>query len=221
MKVLLLVITDNRLPCLRLTMEGVAKYMSAQFSDWVMVDDSANSEFQDRIHYYYPNFRIVSNERNLGFGLTMARAWGIVRECKCDYVFNLQNDFVLRRRVYLTHLIEVMQSRPDLIQMSLRRQPVNQKEKDAGGFVELFPQAYRDMEWNGYHWLEHNMRFTMNPAIIPGWVANEDWPQPPYCESQFGVKMRERGYKMGIWGKREDPPLVEHIGDVRTRPDGY
>lgn len=221
MRRILLVITDRRFVCLRLTLEAMSKYLHGAFDDKIIVDDSADSEFQNQIHYHFSNYQIYSNPQNRGFGLTMARAWELVRDSGCDYVFNLQNDFMFTCHVNMNDMQSVLEAHPNMGQMSLRRQPVSAAEKAAGGFVELHPEAYEEKEWQGHHWLDHNQRFTMNPALIPAWVARQPWPTPPYCESQFGVYMREQGYREGIWGKIDDPPMVEHIGTRRTRVGGY
>lgn len=163
---------------------------------------------------------VTVNDRyhKLGFSGAVQEGWRRIRELDVDYVFHCELDFTYNEPVDLGRMIGVLERRPDLVQLSLKRQPVNAEEKAAGDFVALAPDDYHEIIDDGDIWLEQRRFFTTNPSLYRASLCERGWPQETHSEGKFtGYYRRDHpDHWFGIWGKKFDPPRVTHIGDVRS-----
>lgn len=155
-------------------------------------------------------------------GLGMAGAvragfqWALDNDC--DYVLWWEEDFRFgpeMTTVPFGGMKYVLESRPELAQVVLKRQPWNFHEQQCGGIIEANPTAYTEHSSPGQHvhWTEHREIFSLNPCLIPRRVLELGWPDGN--EAEFTERCLTAGLRFAFYGKKYDPPLVEHIGFQR------
>ena len=155
---------------------------------------------------------------NSGYTGAVQQAWAEALKTGADYVFHCELDFTYNEPVDLPRMAAVLDRRPDLVQLSLKRQPVNNEEVAAGDFVALHPDDYHETFDGGDVWLQQKRFFTTNPSLYRMSLVERGWPRGRYSEGKFtGRYLRDYPeHWFGIWGKKWDPPRVTHIGDIRT-----
>jgi hypothetical protein len=182
----------------------------------IIHDDSGNPEHRSALADQYRDFDVIGGDR-VGFGGAIARAWAHVVGLPIDWVFHLEDDFVLNREVDLDDMALVLDGRPHLHQMALRRQPWNPEEAAAGGIVEQHPDDYVDHTDGLNHWLEHRRFFTTNPSLYRRSLCRRDWPTGPHSEGHFSIDLfRDPAATCGFWGARNSGEWVTHIGHERV-----
>lgn len=135
-----------------------------------------------------------------------------------EYVWHLEEDWEFLRPFDMRHLARILDG-PGLAQAALRRGPVNEAERKAGGVVEQWPAEYADV-WQDdspdgqvIRWLEHRLFWTTNPSLYRmDLLASYDWPDGPRCEEAFGGVLIEDGYSFAFAGERTDDPWIRHNG---------
>lgn len=218
MNVTLLVITDGRADCLRQTLAAFDMFVDQSLiGTRVLVDDSADPAYGQWIDEAYSFDLHLQATHRRGFAGAIAAGWRAV--ANAEYVFHLEDDFVMARHIPVGDMVEVLIENPQLAQMALRRQPWNSEEKAAGGYVACHPDAYTDVYdlTNDRAWLEHRMFFTTNPSVYPHRIVDRGWPLMNQSEGIFSLDLfrAEPDTVCGIWGRRDDDPWVIHIGDQR------
>lgn len=192
---------------------------------WIF-DDSADGAFRERLEHEFPGWRITSWPKRRGFGGTIRRAWAMLNIMEpAEYLFHLEDDFLLEVDVDLSQMRGVLERHPHLAQLALRRQPVNDVEIAAGGVVECHPASY-DQSGDGYaQWLEHRLYFTTNPCLYRRTLCGVGWPGGALSEGHFTHdRMLALGtpeasaehVRFGLLGRRYDPVHVTHIGKLRA-----
>lgn len=174
---------------------------------------------------------ILDPDHELGFDGAVREGWRQVLETGAEWVFHAESDFLYNEPVDVHRMVAVLRRHPHLTQMSLLRQAWNDSEKAAGGIVQQWPEDFHEVseavtKVNGYgisyladRWLEtRRFIFTTNPSVYSTRLCERGWPQAPESEGKFGAYLLrdEPWRKCGIWGGKDDPPRVTHIGDVRA-----
>ncbi len=161
---------------------------------------------------------VVIDDRahELGFAGAIAEGWRQVLDTGASHVWHAELDFIYCEPIALDALIAILDQRPRLAQVSLKRNPVNPEELAAGGFVERAPDSYTESMAAGHKITEHTVCFTTNPSIYSVEICRRGWPQTQFSEGVFSASLRDAGYRFGIWGAKLDAPRVCHIGDVRA-----
>lgn len=160
---------------------------------------------------------VDDREHKLGFAGAVAEGWRQVRQTDATHVFHLELDFTFNQPVPLGAMIELLDAEPHLVQVALKRQPVNADEKRAGGIVELHPDDFHQRTANGVIWTEHRRFFTTNPCVYSVNLCRHGWPQVPQSEGVFTHRLLEDSdARFAFWGGKFDAPLVHHIGDDRA-----
>ncbi len=143
-----------------------------------------------------------------GFCATTQRAWAMCAKPGPDFVFYLENDFVITRSVELKEVARVLSVFPEMAQMALMRDAVNEQEKEAGGLYESLRDDYTCVG----AYLEHQAYFTTNPSLMRrDFMSRWPWPVGSECEGKFGSELVKAGYTFGVWGTGE--PWCKHIGE--------
>jgi len=227
----LLVMTDGRRDCITRTLASFAEMVTGPVTRRIIHDDSADHGYGAWLSTTYPGYEVVSSGRRRGFGGAIAFAWRYLTAGSPDdadldrMVFHLEDDFVFRRSVELADLAAVLDTRPGLAQLALRRQPWNEAERAAGGIVEQNPQAYEEhADFDGRVWLEHRQFFTTNPSLYRSSLCERGWPDGRESEGHFGLGLLATGtpeaapadVRFGFWGSRDSGEWVEHIGAQRA-----
>lgn len=158
---------------------------------------------------------VNDRDHELGFAGAIQAGWD---QIDTDYVFHLEADFTIDRRVPLDRMLEALRADRGLTQIALLRQPWNEQEIAAGGIVELDPAAYkrRSAPSSPHRYLEHRKFWTTNPSLYPRWIVDRGWPQRPNSEGHFGLELfAERAHwRSAFWGTGD--PWVTHIGTERA-----
>jgi hypothetical protein len=218
-----LVITDGRRDCIIQTMASAVGVLGDQVDRWWMYDDSGDPDHRAWLTEQFPYVLLAHhNEGRQGFGGAIQAAWSVLRNgSDASHIFHLEDDFTFNRPVDLPGMIEVL-DRPgaNLAQVALRRQAWNATERRAGGVIEVLPDAYDDHQSGELHWLEHDLFFTTNPSIYRRALLELGWPTGPDSEGRMTSFLRQLGYRFAYFGRRADPPWVQHIGATRVG-EGY
>ncbi len=217
----LLVMTDGRLPYLKATLAAAEAQnkLFGPISRRLIHDDSGDEKFSAILHKNYSkDYEIYSTGRRSGFGGAIISAWEQLQNDNNEWVFHLEDDFVMQELIPLSEMATVMDQNPHLVQMALRRQPWNDQEKVAGGIVEQRPETYTERD-NGIHrWLEHTNFFTTNPSLYrKSLTVDNPWPIGLNSEGMFGIDLFSNGInKAGYWGPKDSKPKCWHIGEYRN-----
>lgn len=164
---------------------------------------------------------IDDKAHELGFSGAIQEGWRQLLDTGAKYVWHAEGDFTYNHPIDITGMRSVLESHPNLVQLALRRQPINAEEKAAGGQVEIDPDGYKDRRWRGHEWLDHRKNFTTNPSLYPRSVMEQGWPDAGGSERVFSDRLLERReLRFGYWGARESGEWCHHIGEVR-KGHGY
>lgn len=219
----LLIMTDGRLDYLRQTVASAHAALEGDILERWMFDDSGDDEHRDLLQEEFPEFTLLHAGPRQGFGGAIRQAWSYLHtHSVADYVFHLEGDFTFNEVIRLDDLVTILNYRPHLAQVALRRQAWNDTEKKAGGIVEANPGDYvTHLDRDNRVWLEHKLFFTTNPCLYRMSLVDQfEWPDGPNSEGRFGIKVREHGYNFAFFGPREEGPKVHHIGEER-KGSGY
>jgi hypothetical protein len=214
-RVALLTIGDGRDECLRDTLASFAAHVTGfALVEHVHVDD---------------------RDHRLGFGGAIREGWRRLRELDgFDYIWHLEEDFTTLRPIDLGALALILELQPEVVQVALRREPVNDPERRAGGVVEMWPDAYADrclpraFAWGDPYglrpyrlaWLEHELYFTTNPSLYRRELIDDhDWLDVPGSERAMTMRLLTAGARFALWGDRDDAPLARHTGERQGK--GY
>jgi hypothetical protein len=210
-RIAVLLIGDGRDGCRAATMDSFAKRVSGyRLRGVVQVDDRAHQ---------------------LGFAGAIEAGWSALRDRMLsaerqgypppwDYVFHLEEDWAFLRPVDVRAMASVLDADPTLVQCALRREPVNDAERVAGGVVEAWPREYEERialtPTGGVPYLRHSLFFTTNPSLYRReLVEAEAWPQVPRSEDEFGRYLVRRGQRFAFLGERTEPVYLRHTGERR------
>lgn len=214
----LLVMTDGRKQFIEPTLERT-NMLSGYISRKLIHDDSGDESYRKwLLRRYGKEYEIYSTGRRSGFGGAIISAWNQLQNDNNDWVFHLEDDFVMSNLVPLSEMITVMNRNPHIVQMALRRQPWNEVEKAAGGIVEADPDSYEE-KTNGIHtWLEHRKFFTTNPSLYrKSLTVEHPWPVGLNSEGKFGIELfNDADKRSAFWGYKGEEPRCWHIGEFRN-----
>jgi len=156
----------------------------------------------------------VSHE--LGFAGAIQHGWDQILETDTELLFHLEADFVFERYVDLEAMASLVRD-PHVAQVALKRQPWNPLEHEAGGIVELDPDAFEEGRHNGHAYTAHRKFFTTNPCLYRRDIAERGWPQEERSEGKFSIELfKDPHVVSAFWGRKFDEPAVSHVGDVRA-----
>lgn len=181
-------------------------------------DDTGDAVHRGKLRRQYPTFMNLGAERRRGFGGAIRWAWeSLAARSAARFVLHMEDDFLFNRPPDLANMACVLDAHPYLAQMALKRQPWGPAEEAAGGFLAMHPDAYTDMSDGGHDWLEQRLFFTTNPSLYRRDLCAQGWPTGRYSEGVFTHRLlADPSLRFGYWGRRDDPPAVEHIGMQRV-----
>ena len=219
MNIPIIVLTNGRPDCISKAIASVGKHL-LEVGDGLIVDDSGDDVYRAWLSDQYGAPVIPVGDEPCGYWRAMRRVWDVARDSGADKVVFWEDDFVLHADVDVEELAGVLDSHPYLTQMSLLRQPWWPNEVEHGGLIpalEQQGQTFTEATDGVHHWVEHRACFTGNPSLIPARTFAQDWPEGDWSESRFGrLLFQDPAARGAYWGRRDDPPLVEHIGHHRA-----
>lgn len=166
-----------------------------------------------------PDFHVEvdDSEHKLGFAGAIAEGWRKVVATGADYCLHLEADFLFNEPVPVQRMIALLERRPSLAQIVLKRQSWNHEERAAGGIVELHPDDFRQRTDRGDVFTTHRKFWSTNVGIYNAGFCHQGWPQVPESEGMFTHRLLEDpDVEFALWGAKFDGPRIEHIGDERT-----
>lgn len=172
--------------------------------------------------------KVESHPTRLGRCAAHANLWRYAAASDYDYVWTVEDDVLLLRPLDLRDLAALLESEPDLIQVTLFRCPWG-AEVEYGGYFNQFRWKYeRRSSWlsslsyaegDGLAcWIASTDDWASSPALVRAQVCREvDWPAEPGCELTLGpaVQAVQPEALSGYWGWGE--PLAAHIGMERVQ----
>lgn len=226
MSIALLVITDGRDDYLHHCLTSARQHLHGPISERWMFDDTGDDPYRARLAATHDDFTHINAGPRQGFGGAIAAAWAwLLLHSNAQWVFHLEQDFVLTCAVDLAAIADVLTQRPHLAQMALRRQAWSAQEHAAGGVVECQPTAYTEYrDTDGHAWLEHRLFFTTNPSLYRRELCVTGWPAGAQSEGHFSHHLLRNGagavpgdaVKYGYWGARDSGIWTQHIGHRRA-----
>lgn len=216
----LVVMTDGRLDCIRQTVPSVIEKLGEEhLAHAIIHDDSGDPDYRAALQDLFPAFTVTGPVDRQGFAGAVRSARSLLTEPRyadADFVWWQEDDFVITRDIDLEAITSVLKLKPYLAQMALLRQPWNEAERAAGGVIEQYPDSYKVVGDGERHvWREHRRFFTTNPALLPRWVVDLDWPAGSESEGRFGVDLfADPTIRCAFWGDRGE--WCEHIGHSRV-----
>jgi len=216
----LIVLTNGRRDCISQTIPSIRKHLTG-YGDTVIVDDSGDPYYRAWLAAEFPDALVtaVSGEP-AGYWRAMRTVWQIARGSGAGAAWMHEDDFVMTADVDVTCLARVLDEQPHLTQIALKRQPWFTNEIGEGGLIEALEaqgQVFTERTDGRHHWIEHRACFTGNPSLIPARTYTRRWPEGAWSESRFGAQLFAVPDARGAyWGRRSDPPRVEHIGHERV-----
>jgi hypothetical protein len=219
----ILVLTNGRRDCISRTIPSTREHMTGA-GDMVIVDDSGDADYRAWLAEHFPDALVTAvAPESAGYWRAMRVVWAIARDSGAAACWFHEDDFVLTEHVDLTGLSAVLDAHPYLTQISLLRGPWFANEREHGGLIpalETQGQVFEERTDGRHWWIEHRACFTGNPSLIPARTFAHDWPEGAWSESRFGQLLFTNPDARGAyWGRRSDPPRVEHIGHQRVGTD--
>lgn len=223
MKIALLVITDGRDDLLAETIASLAGAVGlSAFAHRLLIDDTGDQDHADLLRDLYPRFGLYGGDRRRGFAGAIHAGWQWASVLACDYVFHLEDDFVLNPVTRqapgpLPAMLHILETQPHVVQVVLKRQPWNDAEQAAGGIVELHPHDFTERTDGSAVWTEHRRFFSTNPCLYRASLCELGWPQVAQSEGVFTHQLlADLDLRFAFLGAPLDPPLVTHIGRDRV-----
>lgn len=228
MSIAVLVITDGRDDYLGHCVASLDR-LHGDIGEWWMRDDTGDDAYRTELARRYPQFTQIGFGPRRGCAGAFAAARAHLREhSHADHLVTIEQDFVILRDIPLAGMAGLLDDRPHLVQVALRRQPWNADEIRAGGVVEQYPDQYLDMaDDHGRRWLEHRVFYTTNPGIERTSLLDVPWPEDQhgaFSEGTYHQRLLAEGtpeapgheIAYAYWGARDSGVWVEHIGHRRA-----
>lgn len=186
----------------------------------IVVNSDAGQDFVEWVEQetrgLTPEVDVIESEP--GFCKAIQAGWSHIAKLETDFVFHLEDDYEFAEKTDLSSLVAILTRHPELIQVSLKRQAWNSAEQAAGGLLEAWPDGLFVEHCDGEPaYIAHRVWFTTNPSLYRRSLLERGWPDGPNCEGIFTVSLWQDGeIYSAIFGKKDDPPRVIHIGEQRT-----
>jgi hypothetical protein len=136
------VFSTNRVEYLRRTLAAQRYFDFADCEvERILFDDMPHGRDDEQIREigsFFGYREIVLHQENISIGATWEEFWSLIRERDYDFVLHQEDDVVLLEPVCLAEMIEVLQIRPDLSQVVLKRQPWYGHEKPSEALGDDF-----------------------------------------------------------------------------------
>jgi hypothetical protein len=208
---MMLVMTNGRKEYLEQSMKTWHR-LKCKWDRILIHDDSGDDEYHKWLKS--TGYETYFTPEPSGFTKAMISAWS---QISGDFVFHLEEDFLILEDIPVTQLAEVLFERPYLKQMALLRQPLARNHIRKGGIIKAHPERYTPMTDGKYNWLEHRVNFTCNPCVYPTALTKEyPWVSTKGSEGGYGnLLFANKENKCAYWGTVDEPHKVEHVGIIK------
>ncbi len=228
--VILAVLGNGRKELLAQTVESLNKNVDYPFIKKIMIDDTVDMAYSNYLHDTYGHeWHIISHITKRGLSGSIQSLWSAARSLGAGYIFHVEEDFLFLQPVPMTEMLEMLNRDvfTGIAQVALKRQPCNVDEIEAGGFMQLAPDSYLEIDMNGYDpdtkekiirysFVAHRNFFTLNPSLYPRWVMDLGW-EDGWGEKEFAERLfQHENVVCAYMGTVDDPELVFHTGHYRA-----
>lgn len=221
-----LVMTDGRAKCLARTLASAEENLNLDTMVRVIHDDSDDAAYHAWLFANYGDrWTIVVTPARSGFGGAIRSAWKALRAMHgITHVFHLEDDFVFPLKVPLHQMLDLLDDRPEVVQVALVRQPWNSEEQAAGGVLARWRERCAQLQTKfGEPYVAQRAYFTTNPCLYRRALIDHEWPEGTHSEGGFTFQLFHEGHngvpgeliQFAFWGRLDDPPRCEHIGEHR------
>jgi hypothetical protein len=133
-----MVMTDGRRECIVPAIESLTR-LQGPVSARVIHDDSGDPDYLAWLLETFPGWTVVATGKRSGFGgaVRSARRW-LTLHTTSHYVWWHEDDFILTRDVDVSAMAGTLDAERDVVQLALRRQSWNDRERVAGGVLVGF-----------------------------------------------------------------------------------
>lgn len=226
MTIPLIVLTNGRRDCISRTIPSARAYLTG-IRSITIINDCPDPDYGQWLEDEFIGDPLDCLVAHLpgphGYWQAMRMVWSMARHqmsfFDTDAALFLEDDFIFNEDVDLACLDRVLDEQKHLTQIALLRQPWWPNEHEHGGLIpalEAQGQVFTEQTDGKHWWIEHRACFTGNPSLIPRRTFERDWPEGAWSESRFGRLLFAAPDARGAyWGRRSDPPRVEHIGHER------
>lgn len=210
----LLIMTNGRKKYLEQTLSTLGK-LHGNFTRILIHDDSGDPDYQTWLKGL--GYEIVTTNK-IGFTGAMISAWDKLKEDSNDWVFHLEEDFLITEDIYLDNMMNVMNHNNHIKQIVLSRQLIADRKIKKRGIIILAKERFVDKTDGTNYWVEHRVNFSCNPCLYRKSLIYEyPWLNVSRSEHQYGhILFKDLNAKCAYWGKSTDNPKVIHIGEKRT-----
>lgn len=224
----LFILGNGRKGCLERTVASWEKNLIDQPKHKIIFDDSGNQDYREYLKKRFGDrFTIVPIGDDI-----MGQIYGInfiynyLNELDTDYIFELEEDWVLFRPLEIKNLIEILDSNQNIVQVRVPRTPWTELDFYSGSHTSYFLSMdeskscfikYNGLswyEWRGPYWFwSHNPSLYRKSVTIlpyPGEGDHEDH------EMKFGFNLLEQNKDavIAIYGENVYDAYIYHIGTI-------
>lgn len=218
MDVGLLIITNGRKEYIQQTISSLEENINCLFHRKVIVDDSMDRHYQQWLINTYPDYEVHPNKEKGGLSGSIINGWNQLSS-ESDFVFHLEEDFIFNQNIDIEVMQSILIEQPNLSQVALVRQPLNDAEISSGGVLKQYEgklvNHIINIEDLIYNWVEHKILFTLNPCLYPKWVMQSGW-RAGWGEREFTDYLLDMNCTFGYLGNIHSRPHVHHIGEYRA-----
>lgn len=210
MKLAALVIGDGRHTYLNEATRALRDNVLHPISARLMINDEADPGYCDWLDTTYPDWAIVHTGRK-GMAGAVQAGFDLALKFDPDYTLWVEEDMQLIGRLPIREAADRLDHDRTLAQMLFKREttPFDGTDDIITGMFDRCPTATQHLSYATQDYI-----FSMNPSLIPRWVMELGYDKGN--EAGMTEKLRALGCKFGVWGRPGDPPLVRHIGMLRS-----
>lgn len=210
----LLIVTNGRREYLEQTLSTLGR-LHGHFTRTLIHDDSGDENYVNWLKGL--NYEVVTIKQ-VGFTRAMISAWEKLKEDSNEWVFHLEDDFLILEDVDLGKMINVMKNNSHIKQIVLQRKPLGGRELQKGGLIASHPERYEEKTDGSNFWVEHRVGFSCNPCLYrKSLIYKSPWLLIEHSEREYGrLLFKDPNAKCAYWGKKTDKPKVMHIGEIRS-----
>lgn len=210
----LLIMTNGRKEYLEKTLASLDK-LHGNFTRTLIHDDSGNSDYKTWLGGL--GYEVATTNK-IGFTGAMISAWDKLKEHSNEWVFHLEEDFLIMEDIYLDNMMDVMSHNDYIKQIVLSRQFIAERKIKKRGIIIPAKERFVDKTDGTNYWIEHRVNFSCNPCLYRKSLIYEyPWLNVPNSEREYSQSLlKDPSTKFAYWGKSTDAPKVMHIGEDRT-----
>lgn len=213
----LVVIGDGRKNYLAQTMASLDYLWLADIAWRILVDDTGDPDYHRYLADTYPHYALHCHPERRGMAAAVATGMNAALRTDAPRTLWWEEDFELPAPIDVGAMDTLLSSQVHLAQLTLKRQPWNAEEIAAGDILATAPDDYAEHQVAEGWYCEHQRLFSFNPSLMPRRVLECAVANPgDGLERGVTDALLAEGYRFGIYGRRDDRPLVNHIGVERS-----